>query len=208
MPMPNTMPRALAILFTTTTLLGAAALQPGCGAVYIENDDGGLAVRDSSVVDSSKADTAQPRVDSGTGDASVVNDATNADANAGGDATLQDANNTDASAPDASAPPPCGLGEPAALGEYATWQGKVNVHRTTGGAWSVDSDCSSGAGNNTIVYCRKFWPQTARIVTMATTPELKPFTSGGGVAPVCGTVYPLGINAAVTQYACCQAIAP
>lgn len=87
------------------------------------------------------------------------------------------------------------------VGEYATWGGKVNVHRSTGGAWSVDSDCTSGANINTVTYCQKFWPGvTTQVHLMMVTPEQKPFTQGGGTAPTCGG---LALNAGVDQFVCC-----
>lgn len=87
------------------------------------------------------------------------------------------------------------------VGEYATWSGKVNVHRSTGGAWSVDSDCSSGANINTVTYCQKFWPgATTQVHLMTVTPEQKPFTQGGGTAPTCGG---LAMFQGLDQFACC-----
>ena len=87
------------------------------------------------------------------------------------------------------------------LGEYATWWGKVNVQRPSGGAWSVDSDCSSGADHTTIAYCQRLWPATTVQVDLsAVTPEMKPFTSGGGAAPACGG---LALFAGQHQFVCC-----
>jgi hypothetical protein len=88
-----------------------------------------------------------------------------------------------------------------ALGEYATWSGKVNVHRGPGMPWTVDTDCSSGSNNNTILYCKKFWPTAATQVPLVTlTPEDKPFTAGGGTFPSCGGVYP---DVGQVQFVCC-----
>jgi hypothetical protein len=87
------------------------------------------------------------------------------------------------------------------LGEYATWWGKVNVQRPSGGAWSVDSDCSSGADHTTIAYCQRLWPATTvQVALSAVTPETKPFTSGGGAAPGCGG---LALSAGQHQFVCC-----
>lgn len=101
-----------------------------------------------------------------------------------------------------SSPPAgaCGAGS-IQLGEYATWFGKVNLHRVTGGSWLVDDDCTSGANINTVTYCQKFWPTTTRQFQLAApTSDLKPFTSGGGVAPACGGIAPYAGQA---QFACC-----
>ena len=94
---------------------------------------------------------------------------------------------------------PCGLGF-LTVGAYATWGGKVNVHRDTGD-WTVDSDCSSGSDNDTVAYCRKFWPSATRQVALAVEPGNKPFTAGGGAAPECGGVYP---GPGQAEYACCE----
>ncbi|CAN5849483.1 hypothetical protein BH11MYX4_BH11MYX4_53490 [soil metagenome] len=94
----------------------------------------------------------------------------------------------------------CGAGS-AQLGEYATWSGKVNVHRTTGGTWLVDSDCSSGANVNTVAYCQKLWPTTTKQVQLAAvTSDTKPFTSAAGSAPACGGV---ALSPGQAQFACC-----
>lgn len=94
----------------------------------------------------------------------------------------------------------CAMGQ-RQLGEYSTWSGKVNVHRAAGGSWLVDSDCSSGVENNTIAYCKKFWPTTTVQVHLASVnSDTKPFTQGGGTAPICGGLAP---NKGVDQYACC-----
>lgn len=94
----------------------------------------------------------------------------------------------------------CGAGS-IQLGEYATWFGKVNLHRVTGGSWLVDDDCASGANINTVTYCQKFWSTTTRQVQLAApTSDLKPFTSGGNAAPACGGIAPYAGQA---QFACC-----
>lgn len=82
--------------------------------------------------------------------------------------------------------------------------GKVNVHRTTGGQWVVDSDCASGAQLNTVAYCQKFWPVADLQVKRATvTPDEKPFTAGGAQAPSCGGLFPF---AGLEQFACCDTV--
>lgn len=87
------------------------------------------------------------------------------------------------------------------LGAYATWYGKVNVHRATGGTWLVDTDCSSGADVNTVAYCKKFWPASIMQVQLAAvSSDPKPFTSGGGSAPACGG---LALSAGQLEMACC-----
>ena len=87
------------------------------------------------------------------------------------------------------------------LGAYATWYGKVNVHRATGGTWLVDTDCTSGADVNTVAYCKKFWPASIMQVQLAAvSPDPKPFTSGGGSAPACGG---LALSAGQLEMACC-----
>ncbi len=112
----------------------------------------------------------------------------------------QAADGSDASTDDGSTAPTCGDGG-VALGQYATWQGKVNVHRTLGLQWAVDTDCSSGANNNTVAYCKKYWPTTTVQVPFTTvSSEQKPFTAGGGAAPTCGGVYPFEGQ---LQFLCC-----
>ena len=130
---------------------------------------------------STAVDGAATNLDASTADA--ARDASAADADAG--SSVQGA---------------CAMGQKE-VGQYGTWGGKVNVHKPTGGVWSVDSDCSSGAGINTVVYCQKFWPNTAVQVHLPmVTPELKPFTRGGGTAPACGGIEPL---AGIDQFVCC-----
>ena len=86
------------------------------------------------------------------------------------------------------------------VGEFATWSGKVNVHHVTQGAWEVDSDCSSGALDNDLAYCQKFWPAATDLVAVTVSSDLKPFASADGTAPTCG-----GVASAVgkEQFACC-----
>jgi hypothetical protein len=117
--------------------------------------------------------------------------ASSADAGDAGDA---------ATAPDATTSAACGSGF-VQLGEYATWYGKVNVHRATGGAWVVDADCSSGADVNDVSYCQKFWPSATKQTQLAAvTSDTKPFTSGGGVSPACGGI---ALHPGQNQFACC-----
>jgi len=116
----------------------------------------------------------------------------------GADAALDAAMDSGADASTTSSA--CGVGS-VPLGEYATWSGKVNVHRTTGGAWQVDSDCTSGSGVNTVAYCKKFWPTATKQVQLATvTSDTKPFTSAAGSAPTCGGV---ALSPGQMQYVCC-----
>lgn len=49
------------------------------------------------------------------------------------------------------------------------WQGKVNLHRNSGGAWTKDSDCSSGAGIAPLTYCKKFYPNTTSVTSVPVT---------------------------------------
>jgi hypothetical protein len=134
--------------------------------------------------------------------------ATDPDAASAADAASTADGATDGAAADAAVVPDssttsaaCGAGF-VQIGEYATWYGKVNVHRAgSSGTWTVDTDCSSGADVNTIAYCQKFWPTTTKQAQLAAvTADSKPFTSGGGVSPACGGVAPYpGQN----QFACC-----
>lgn len=48
-------------------------------------------------------------------------------------------------------------------GRIAYWWGKVNLHTTSTGAWTHDTDCKSGASLDPLTYCRKFWPFTASV---------------------------------------------
>lgn len=130
------------------------------------------------------------------------------EANVGG--TPVDAGVVETGAPDApydsgSVPNPCPQGK-VLLGEFATWSGKVNVHRSVsetgvGAPWAVDVDCTSGANVNTITYCKKFWPASATLVPYAKpTTELKPFTEAGS-PPTCGKLWP---DPGLAQFGCCS----
>ena len=133
---------------------------------------------------------------------------TDPDATSTADASLTPDGAADAAATDAALTPDssttsaaCGAGF-VQLGEYATWFGKVNVHRAgTSGTWSVDTDCTSGADVNTVAYCQKFWPSTTKQAQLAAvTADNKPFTSGGGVSPACGGV---ALHPGQSQFVCC-----
>ncbi len=133
---------------------------------------------------------------------------TDPDATSTADASLTPDGAADAAATDAALMPDssttsaaCGAGF-VQLGEYATWYGKVNVHRAgTSGTWSVDTDCTSGADVNTVAYCQKFWPSTTKQAQLAAvTADNKPFTSGGGVSPACGGV---ALHPGQSQLVCC-----
>ncbi|WP_241758034.1 hypothetical protein [Myxococcus landrumensis] len=51
----------------------------------------------------------------------------------------------------------------ALLGRFARYCGKVNIHQTTGGAWTTDPDCTSGCNIGELEYCQKFWPNATSI---------------------------------------------
>ncbi|QRN98969.1 hypothetical protein JRI60_08050 [Archangium violaceum] len=55
------------------------------------------------------------------------------------------------------------LGAPRVVGRFSRWCGKVNSHQSTGGAWTPDSDCTSGCNIGGLSYCQKFWPNTTSI---------------------------------------------
>ncbi|WNG44831.1 hypothetical protein F0U60_12560 [Archangium minus] len=59
------------------------------------------------------------------------------------------------------------------LGRISRWCGKVNIHQNAGGAWSADSDCSSGCNLGGVEYCQKFWPNATAIrpVTVSAKPN-------------------------------------
>jgi hypothetical protein len=103
----------------------------------------------------------------------------------------------DAAADSASTCP----GTTTLLGEYATWQGKVNVHRAPGAAWAVDDDCASGAEKNTVLYCQKFWDAATVQHDAPVSDVLKPFANGGNTAPNCGGLL---LYRGDNQFACCK----
>ncbi len=57
------------------------------------------------------------------------------------------------------------------LGRISTWWGKVNLHKSPGGNWLTDSDCSTGARVFDLNYCRKFWPQATSVTEVPVTPK-------------------------------------
>ncbi len=42
----------------------------------------------------------------------------------------------------------------------SSWTGWVNMHTNDSGVWVHDPDCTSGANDDIIVQCRKWWPET------------------------------------------------
>lgn len=62
----------------------------------------------------------------------------------------------------------------------AYFQGKVNLHRDSGGSWTKDADCSSGAQIDPLTYCKKFYPATTSVtsVPVTTKPALMWNTAG------------------------------
>ncbi|NTX10812.1 hypothetical protein HUA76_08450 [Myxococcus sp. CA056] len=57
------------------------------------------------------------------------------------------------------------------LGRISTWWGKVNLHKSPGGDWLTDSDCSTGANVYDLNYCRKFWPTATTVTEVPVTPK-------------------------------------
>ncbi|MFY1829607.1 hypothetical protein ACN47A_27075 [Myxococcus fulvus] len=57
------------------------------------------------------------------------------------------------------------------LGRISTWWGKVNLHKSPGGSWLTDPDCSTGANVYDVNYCRKFWPTATSVTEVAVTPK-------------------------------------
>lgn len=171
--------------------------------------DGATTTPDSNVTTDANTTSDSGEQDSGEQDAASDATADASQVDSGSDSSASDADASDASdaqavsdAADAADAGPtlgaCGTGM-FELGEYGTYLGKVNVHRPTGGAWSVDSDCSSGGNNNTVAYCQKFWPTASSQVSVPVVGN-KPYTAGGGTAPTCGGVYN---EVGQAQYACC-----
>lgn len=68
-------------------------------------------------------------------------------------------------------------------GRISTWWGKVNLHKSPGGNWLTDTDCSTGARVFDLAYCRKFWPAATSVTEVPVT--VKPAgvwrTSGCGM---------------------------
>ncbi len=53
----------------------------------------------------------------------------------------------------------------------AYWSGKVNAHLDSGGTWTKDTDCTSGAGIDPLTYCQKFYPTTTSVTSVAVSPK-------------------------------------
>lgn|GEM_PF-5656051 len=69
-------------------------------------------------------------------------------------------------------------------GRIAYWWGKVNLHTTASGAWTHDTDCTSGANLDPLAYCRKFWPFTASVQEVPVTQKPgAPWLSAGCTGP-------------------------
>lgn len=62
------------------------------------------------------------------------------------------------------------------------WWGKVNAHRDSGGSWTKDADCTSGANIDPLTYCKKFYPNTTSVtpVALSAKPALLWNTAGCG----------------------------
>jgi hypothetical protein len=93
----------------------------------------------------------------------------------GGDSNdLQDTR-IDASAPPIDAAPDADTTPDAApqLGaRIAYWSSKVNLHvNLATNAWEHDPDCSSGATADPLTYCKKWYPTTTAITSIAVTPK-------------------------------------
>jgi hypothetical protein len=66
----------------------------------------------------------------------------------------------------------------AELGRFATWCGKVNIHKDINFGWTNDATCSAGCTVNTIDYCTKLWSGTVEMLEVK--PEgLKYFSEAG-----------------------------
>jgi hypothetical protein len=59
------------------------------------------------------------------------------------------------------------------LGRVALWTGKVNIHKSPGGSWVHDTNCSSGSTEPLLAYCKKYWPTTSGVARV-------PVTTKGG----------------------------
>ena len=193
--LPKTRASAVLRMLPLLALLGAVPLSTTRCATYGTSSDDFEADAFAPVSDDASLDSKAPGKDASGDDArDAANDSEAVDATS--DAPPGDASNGSVN-PQQGA---CAAGMKQ-VGEYATWGGKVNVHKSAGGIWSVDSDCSSGANVNTVAYCQKFWPAVVTQVQLPmVTPVDKPFTQGGGVPPNCGGLAP---HNGVTQFACC-----
>ena len=166
----------------------------------VTTDDLSLSTAGDGGPDTSARLPPRPGEDAATEAGDATDAGTTGDGAAASDASVVDASLDAKPAVDAAVSGTCAAGS-TQIGEYATWYGKVNVHRETGGTWLVDTDCSSGADVNTVAYCKKFWPTSVTQIQLAVvSPEAKPFTSGGGSAPACGGV---ALSPGQVQFACC-----
>jgi hypothetical protein len=52
------------------------------------------------------------------------------------------------------------------VGAYSLWCGKMNMHKTSRGDWVHDADCSSGCNIAGVDYCKKFYPNATKIVSV------------------------------------------
>ncbi|MDB4998666.1 MAG: hypothetical protein JWM74_6098 [Myxococcaceae bacterium] len=197
----NKLPSLASLVPTVVALVALATLAACATGTTTDSVTGDISLTEADAAIDASGSRLPPRSDAGGAD---PDGASNLD-DAGPDAALDAAvDAADAAVmPDSSTTSgACGAGF-VEIGEYATWSGKVNVHRPTAGAWSVDTDCTSGANVNTVSYCQKFWPTTTKQVQLgAVTSDTKPFTSGGGVSPACGGVAPPGYPGQ-NQFACC-----
>lgn len=80
-------------------------------------------------------------------------------------------------------PGDCGTTTGPVLGRFSRWCGKVNTHKSGGGSWTPDPDCTSGCNIGGLAYCKKFWPASSviRQVSLTTKPS-----SGAWVTAGCG----------------------
>lgn len=80
------------------------------------------------------------------------------------------------------------LGQPstvgAVLGRFARYCGKVNIHQSPNGAWTPDSDCTSGCNIGDLSYCQKFWPSSTGIRQVSISSKPNDVWRNAGCAPV------------------------
>lgn len=81
------------------------------------------------------------------------------------------------------------------VARFATWCGKVNVHRDASGEWVADGDCRSGCNVDIGGYCRRLNSSTSHVVRVSPTPVHKPF-----VTARCEERYP---SSGENEYVCC-----
>jgi len=137
------------------------------------------AAPDSSVDSAVDDASVDGSVDSAVGDSNVDSSVDSGPVDVSSDRPAADST-VDSGPPDSSVDStigPCGGGFNA-VGMFATWCGKVNVHSEPAG-WVVDSDCTSGCGVNGASYCQKFWPGASKRVEVAPDATLKPFATAG-----------------------------